>query len=203
MAAFNANDIVRTVVKIIGQAGDVYENVYHHQYTGPGSSIIATAFSIGAWVSDLYNIIQPNIPGDVTISSFDVTNVTQKQVYAEEDIPDIGAGGGTGDTMPEQCCALVLGRTARPKTVGRKFLGPFIESQNADGNWGSDVFNTLDNFAIAWLTDIDYDAGNSHLSPVVVHYTGGGEYTTVTPLDSFAVSSQIYTQRRRRRGFGG
>jgi hypothetical protein len=203
MAAFDNLDIVRTVVKLIGQAGDVYQNVYHHRYSGPGADFVDLVAAVGDWLDDLYGNIQPAIPSDVAISTFDVTNITQDQVYPEVDIPGQTTGGGTGDVMPEQCCALVLGRTGAPKISARKFLGPFIEAANDDGAWYATLLGMLASFGGDWLVPVTFDGGASVLSPVVVHYTTGGNYTTVTPIEGFSINTGIYTQRRRRRTFGG
>lgn len=201
MANFwHEGDIIRVTAKMVDSTTGDIQNVYHFKY---GGSDVAEESAIGnilAIIDDMYDDIQPAMPADMIFHSIDVANVTQSIVYAARNWPTQVNGGGTGDTMPEQNCALVVGRTDYPKTVARKFLGPFIEADNADGSWASGLFSALGDFMTKYLTTTVFGS-NSTLAPVAVHYVNNA-VTRVSEILSGYCTNYVYTQRRRRRGVG-
>lgn len=193
-------DVIRVSSKLTTATGEDIVNVFHFRYVGDplpeGSCQIIIAFAIDG----MFTNIQPEIPSDVAFTNIDMANVTQGLVYGPVPWPVLTTGGGTGDTMPEQCCALVLGSTNQPHTIGRKFLGPFIEAANADGTWYGTLLGMLSDFADDYADDIVAGVG-SYLVPVLVSYLLGAP-VRVTDILGTSTSNQIYTQRRRRRGVG-
>jgi hypothetical protein len=148
----------------------------------------------------MYDKIEPNIPSDVTFDTIDFANVTQELVYASVGWPTQTVGGGTGDTMPETNSFMVWGSTNKPHTLGRKFLGPFIESTNTDGTWSSGLATMVIDWAAAYISSVTL-LGAIIAKPVVAHYVAG-LVTRVTDLLAAHFTSIVKTQRRRRRGVG-
>jgi len=200
MAEYHDGDIVKAVCSMHVSTGDDVQNVFHWRYVGPSASDALVNDALLEYVDDMYGLIQAGMPADMTFWSIDITNVTQEIFYGAYDWPGQISGGGSGDTMPEQNCALVTASTIRSKTLGKKFLGPFIESNNADGVWAGGMVGSLASFAAAWLTDIAVDVAGA-LQPVVVHYVAN-QIVYYTDLLASHVTNAVYTQRRRRRGVG-
>lgn len=201
MAQWVNGDIIKVTARLRSATGEDIENVYHYLCDFTTSvldeNVIAVILST---IDVMYDKFQPEIPSDVTFVDIDITNVTQDLVYAARSWPVQTVGGGTGDTMPEQACALVVGRTNKPKVVGRKFLGPIYAAANQDGAWHSTLLGMLADYIVQYLAIQVLSSGNQ-IIPVVAKYIAG-VYQSYTELTEAYTSSGIYTQRRRRRGVG-
>lgn len=201
MTAFMPGDLLRVSCRLRAASGDDIVNVYHFFCLFEESVIEETVLTaITAYMDDLYGYIQPSIPSDVSFVDIDIQNISNEEVFPARDWDSLTVGGGTGDTMPEQCCGLVVGRTNASHVVGRKFLGPFIEAANLDGQWYSTLVTMLSDFLDKYLTELYIEAG-SYLVPVVVKYLLGAPVSSEALTEGYT-SGGIYTQRRRRRGVG-
>lgn len=201
MSDFEDGDIVRVTCLLRAASGDDIQNVYHYKIAAPApvSESVVTG-QIRTQMNAMYSDIQPEIPADVSFVSIDIANLTKGEVFPAYSWPTLTAGGGTGDTMPEQVTALVVGRTNQSHVVGRKFLGPFIEASNDDGTWRSTLLTMLGSFAGKYITSLVF-GGGATAAPGVVRWVGG-VIDRFTPVFTAVTNNQIYTQRRRRRGHG-
>lgn len=193
-------DIWRATCHLRSASGEDIYNVFHFKHDGISENEGSLAVSVLTVLDNLYDDIEPAIPSDVSFVDIDLANVTQGLVYPSHPWPVQTNGGGTGDTMPEQLCGNLYAGTAFPHTIGRKFFGPFIESNNTDGVWASGLLAALADAAVHYLADVVLASGGV-LHPGVAKYVNG-VVTRFAPLLSAAVSSGIFTQRRRRRGVG-
>lgn len=201
MGLFSDGDVVRTRTRLRSASGEDIVNVFHHVMSLASPQTDATVIPvINSFMNSMYGYIQPGIPSDVSFVDIDVQNVTTGDVYPAYPWPSLTVGGGTGDTMPEQCCALVVGRTGRTKTIARKFLGPFIEAANNDGAWYGTLLTQLGSFLDNYTANINISAGNL-LIPIAARYLLG-VIDSYAQIKSGYTSTGIYTQRRRRRGVG-
>jgi len=194
-------DIIRCTARLRSASGEDIENVFHWKlYLNQDMSDGQGFYYLKPAVDMMYDAIQPEIPSDVTFVDMDFANLTQDLVYGASAWPTQTVGGGTGDTMPEQNCALVVGRTNAPHAIGRKFLGPFIEAANADGAWGSTLLGMLGTFAGLYdnaVTMAEYGAGIPGIPKIV-----NDAIVAFNHFYEVYTSNQVYTQRRRRRGVG-
>lgn len=201
MALWQNGDVIKFVTRLRSASGEDIQNVFHYKLDldQPVTDTVVIPTFLDR-LDLMYDKIQPDIPGDVTFVDIDVENITQDIVYGAQAWPNQTTGGGTGDTMPEQLCGLVVGRTNSPHAVGRKFLGPFIEAANLDGVWYSTLLGFLTDFAALYDTPIDLGA-----SKVAVPGIPKWINQVLTAFNFFYetyTSNGIYTQRRRRRGVG-
>jgi len=193
-------EVLRAAARLRSASGEDIVNVYHWKWTGDPVDLSLVVPSVSQALDGRYDEIQPGIPSDVTFVDISYSNATTGEVYPAQSWPTQTSGGGTGDTMPEQCCGLIVGRTNAPHTMGRKFIGPFIEADNADGAWASGLVTAFGLFLSNYLSDIAVSTlGN--MTPVVVTYVGNA-ITRIKSILSGFTSNAIYTQRRRRRGVG-
>ncbi len=201
MPDWNDGDVIRVVARLSTATGEDIQNVFWYKcqfnYSVNDTTCIA---NLCTRIDLMYDDIQPAIPSDVTFVDIDIQNLTQHVVYAAQSWPNQTAGGGTGDTMPEQVCGLVVGRTNASHVVGRKFLGPFIESNNVDGTWQSGLVAALGTFAGNYINALSM-SGAGALIPGVARVVNNVVIAFNYFLSQYT-SNGVYTQRRRRRGVG-
>jgi len=198
-----AGDILRTTVNFSITGGTLYQNVFHHQRTGIG--ILSDAVHVQAikdWAEAMYAEIEDRVKATVVeqLSFVDIVEFVGGVWTVTENIGTfvpVFTPIGTFDTLPNQCSPFVIFKTARPKSVGRKFLFPYTEFEQVDSiltasalaatvAWASDALN---NIVIQVLDD---------LVPGIVR-TGVDSFLTFTVA---VVTDLIGTQRRRRIGEG-
>lgn len=103
----------------------------------------------------------------------------------------------SSNTLPFQTSAYLVGRTARPRSRGRKFLPPFGEDQQASSLLESTALADVVDAAADYIDDIDLGGGNGLVPGVPSTVTG-----TFLPFVGATTNSAIGTQRRRRPGVG-
>lgn len=200
MSNLSDGDVLRFTARLRTSDGSDVCNVYTYRVDGSGETLSLALTNVAGVLNAAYDHIQPGIPSDTTFVDISAENLTTHEVTAAQPWPTLTAGGGTGDTMPNQCCGLVVGRTETSKTMGRKFLGPFYEGANADGVWSAGQTTALGDFLIHYLGQVTVGS-NVFLKPVVAHVVNG-VVSRIADIWTAYTSNQIYTQRRRRPGVG-
>lgn len=200
MADWTQGDVIRCQARIRSQ-GQTLIGTFHYRMTGPSISSDAGIFALAEQIDEMYDVVQPAMNSAVTFVDLDFANVTKQEVYAAIPWPTQTAGGSNQEPQANQVSALVVGRTNRPKTIGRKFLGPFTEIETVSGQWGGGFLGALQDFVAAYLASVTVGA-NTVFTPVVAHYIAGGLIAWTTDIISGIYSSIPATQRRRRLGVG-
>lgn len=194
------NDVIRAACRLRDGYGSDIMNVFHFRYSGSATDSAEVGPILRTALDNMYDNIQPAIPSDTSFIDIDLSNASSGLIEAAQPWPVQTVGGGTGDQMPSKDTALVVGRTNFPKSVSRKFLGPFIEADNSDGVWASGLLTALEAFLVDYLADVAITTiGN--LTPGVGRYLAG-VLTGFTPINGGYTSNGIYSQRRRRPGVG-
>lgn len=201
--ALGVGDIVRTTVNFLLPNGVQYQNVYQHIFDGIGGvSDAAVVLDIKAWAQDMYATIQDWI----LIGTLEqLSSVDQIEWSVDEWVVVANLGvftiafnpAGAGQQFPNQISPFVTFRTNRPKTVGRKFLFPFIEGAADAGILTAPAIADLVDFADDAVNDINIDVAND-LHPGVTR-------VAVNDWETFqvaVVTDLVGTQRRRRPGYG-
>ena len=198
-----AGDVLRTSVHFDLADGTQYQNVYHHTRTGVGIlSDAAHIVAIEDWVESAYDEIEGQSTPDTVAVTSSVDKVEWNGTLWEV-VENIGTFipatifTGAGDEMPNQMSPYILFKTARPTTVGRKFLFPMLEGSYSDGVIGSAVVTAIAAMAAILVNDIVVIALNN-LVPGVPR-TGVDAWL---PFTLAIVQNIAGTQRRRRRGVG-
>ncbi|MCK5292182.1 MAG: hypothetical protein KAR39_09245 [Thermoplasmata archaeon] len=183
--------------------GTVMQNVYHHKRGGVGivgdAEILTT---LETWAETMYAEIQDIVHTTVTEQLCFVERIewdTDKWVIAE----NIGTflplfePQGVTDPMPNQVSPFVVFKTARPKTVGRKFLFPCNENDQNQGILAAGAVTDI----VAYADD----AVNNILMLPAATLIPGVPRTGVDAWYEFlvaVVTNLVGTQRRRRPGVG-
>jgi hypothetical protein len=159
--------------------------------------------ALKTWVETLYGFLASYISVDASLEdgSADViawngTKGIWEVTYNIGDYSPLDTFSGSGDDLPNQCSAFVIGNTSRPKTKGKIFAWPFTEASQADGILVAGALTALGNFAGQYISD--QPVGGDDLLSGVVRELVNAWYD----FSSADYDDVIGTQRRRRRGVG-
>lgn len=196
-------DVIRTTANFTLRDGSLYQNVYHHilEGTAPfGDATVVTA--LDTWLTSVYDAIRTH----VTVTA--VGNLCSVDKVAWDGakwavVSNLGTfvhtfvPVGAGDEMPNQVSPFVTFKTERPKSVGRKFLFPLLETSFTEGQLTSTVVAILVAYANLVLADVNLSPLND-LVPGIPR-TGADVFLVFL----LAIVTNIAgTQRKRRLGAG-
>lgn len=200
-----SGDILRTSVNFTLDDGTLYQNIYHHRRVGYGIITDATHITIiNDWAEAMYLEIAPSVSVGVVSALSSVDRILWDGAAWEvvENIgvftPDFTGIQGTVIALPNQVSPFVTFKTARPKTVGRKFLFPLTESAIASAVLSAPVVAEIVAYADDAVNNVVVSAPLDYLVPGVPR-TGVNEFVDFTLA---LVTNLVGTQRRRRRGYG-
>ena len=201
--AVTAGDILRTGMNFVLNDGTEYQNIYHHERSGVA---VMTDAAIVASMADqfelMYDQLAPLVKTNVvaTLSTVDEVQFVEGQWQVVENIGsftiDFTPTEGT-DALPNQCSPYVIFKTARPKSVGRKFLFPMTEASQAGSFLTPGAVLAIVAYADEALTPVPLQALNT-MQPGIIR-TG---VELFLPTFIAVVTNVIGTQRRRRPGVG-
>lgn len=202
--AILAGDIVRTTVSWALNDGTVLQNIFHHKRYG--ISIYTDQAIIDAielWCELMYAEVEDLVKNTVLAQLclvdrvefvVDEWKITENLgVFTPAWLPV-----AAGHMLPNMDSAFVVGKTARPKTVGRKFLMPYTEENQQASYLGAAAVTAT----VAWADDYVNDVV---LQPVLDGMEPGVPRTGVDAWYAFTVgivTNLLGTQRRRRPGVG-
>lgn len=201
--ALGAGDILRVTVNFLLPNGVEYQNVFHYIFDGTGGVSDAVVVQD---ISDYLEIQYDEIAGDVKIGTIEQLSSVDQVEFLEGEwtiIANIGTFTmpftpvSGADQAANQVSAFVVGKTARPKTVGRKFLFPPTETGVNAGILAPAVVTNLVAWTADYVNDLEIDVLNV-LHPGVVR-TGVNDFLVFTVG---VVTDLVGTQRRRRPGYG-
>lgn len=196
-------DIVRTAINFTLNDGTQLTNVYHHKRGGVGGfGDPAVTDALELWAEAMYNELVALAHSNVVEALSFVDRIewdTDRWVTAENigTFTPLFVPVGGGEAMPNQISPFVTFKTARPKTVGRKFLFPGTEADSVAGILVAGAVEDLVAYADDAVNDIILDPAGT-LVPGVPR-TGVNEWQEFYVA---VVHDLVGTQRRRRPGVG-
>lgn len=201
--ALGVGDIVRTTCNFVLGNGVQYQNVFTHIFDGTGGvSDAAVVLDIKAWAEAMYNeLVLYTLSTTVEQLSF----VDQIEWSGTEwaVVANIGtftpafAPVNVQEQLPNQNSAFVVFKTARPKSVGRKFLFPPMEQYQDEGIMDGNYVTAVVAWAEDAVNDIEIDVLNV-LHPGIVRVAADDFLVFTVAI----VTNLIGSQRRRRPGYG-
>lgn len=201
--ALGSLDKARVAVNFMLGNDVQYQNVYHYIVNGDGgfSNSTVTA-AIKTAVEGYYAGIASSVKNDVV----EQLSFVEKVEYVGDDwqvTENIGTFTPTfsptsvAEVCPNQVSPFIVFKTTRPRTVGRKFLFPTLETEQNAGIIVAGLVTKLIAFGAAVLTDITVDGTN--VLEAGVPRVGVNQWLT---FQSAVVTDLLGTQRRRRPGYG-
>lgn len=130
-------------------------------------------------------------------------NLTKRERIGQTDWEFQGTGV-LGEVLPPQIAAEALVATKKIGVTARKYLGPFLESQQADGTWIAAALTALDNFNARFGsgTIVGTVTGNTYLQGIARVV----DLAVVSFQDFLGATGRVVdqarTQRRRTSGVG-
>lgn len=197
-------DIVRTSCRFKNSiSGDVV-NVYHWEAAGAISDsdddiMDAIETKLDAMYTDLNtHLMSEQDPYDIRHDVVDWIGGKEKvvRVLGTRSWSLTNPPSNTQDGLPQMDCAIVNGRTGRPQTFARKYIGALSEGNIADGSLTSTVLTALSDYITEWLTSIALTGGDL-VACVLSKYENPSGYNW-WPIVSGVANAIIGTQRRRR-----
>lgn len=198
-------DVLRVTCNFELGDGTQYQNVYHfiRDGTDPYSDAVHVA-AIKAEIEATYATIVAQTKNDVTSQLCFIDRVEFNEIVDEWRVventgtftPDF-TPTGDGEAIPYMSAPYIIFKTQRPRSVGKKFLFPFIESQQADTILEAAAVTAMTAFGVAILSGISL-GGDATLTVCIVR-TG---VQTVLNLLVAVINDVIGSQKRRRPGVG-
>ena len=198
-------DVLRVSCNFELGDGTQYQNIYH--YVRDGTDPYSDAIHIAAIKSAMeaaYLTLVAMVRTDVTEQLSFVDRVEFNEIVDEwRVVENIGTftlnfiPAGSTDSLPFMSSPYVIFKTQRPKSVGKKFLFPFVESAQAGTILIGAAVTAIANYGASILAAINI-GGDATLGPVIVR-TG---IHSVLPLLVAVVNDVIGSQKRRRPGVG-
>lgn len=155
---------------------------------------------IEVWVEDMYGEIAHDISEECSLGL--ITVYKHNAITNQWD--NIGSAQPTvafdelSEMLPHGVAALVRQYTTDPRTIGRKYIPGFGESQNEDGALSAAAIQTLGLFAAQWDNTREISGGNT-----LVPGVWKDQLKTIRQMSgSSVVLADFAYQRRRRPGVG-
>ena len=198
-------DILRVSLNFELGDGTQYQNIFHYIRDGTDPySDVAHVQAIELEMETLYATIVAQVKNDTVVQLCFVDRIEFNEITDQwEVVENIGTftpaftPTGAGETIPYQASPYVVFKTGRPKTVGKKYLFPFIESQQADTILEAAAVTAMVAYGTVVLTGIALGGD--------VTLTAGVPRTGVNSWFNFlvaVVNDVIGSQKRRRPGVG-
>lgn len=198
-------DVLRVSVNFELGDGTLYQNIYH--YVRDGTDVwndAAHILTIKNGIQAMYgNIVAQTRDDTVEQLSF-VDRVEFNEIVNEwRVVENIGtftpafSPVNAGEGLPYQSSPYIIFKTQRPRSVGKKFLFPFAESEQDETILTSGAITNLVAFGVSALLALTI-GGDATLSPVIVRTS----FNTVLPLLVAVVPDVLGSQKRRRPGVG-
>lgn len=198
-------DILRVSANFELGGGVQYQNIYH--YIRDGDDVHSVADHIAAIKTKLesaYADIAALVPTDVTEQLSFIDRIEFNEIVDEwrvvENIgtfvPTFSPAAGT-EGLPYQSSAYIVFKTQRPRTVGKKFLFPMLETVQTDTILDGDSITAITAMAAELLGAISL-GGDATLTPGVPRTGVGSWFNFLVAV----VQDVLGSQRRRRPGVG-
>lgn len=193
-------DVLHCVLEAVLHDGTIVQN--RKRFKCQFASTLTDAVVLNAvktWVDTLYAYVASQIrattiiaDGTVDVIAWNATDSIWEIIQNVGIYSPLDSFAGTGDELPNQCSAFVIGNTSRPKSKGRIFTWPFDELQQDGGILTTAAMTAMGLFAAQYM--LDQPIGPDFLLSGIVR-EAANEW-----LDFLSVSygDIIGTQRRRR-----
>lgn len=201
--ALGAGDIVRVACNFLLPSGDQFQNVYHFIFDGVGGvSDAAVVLAIKAVVDPMYSTLNTYV-GIGTVEQISFVDQVEWVVDEWKVVANVGTftpnftPGQGAHISANQISPFIVFKTARPKSVGRKFMFPTPEADQEAGVISALFLAAMVAFASIAVNDWEIDVLNV-LHPGIPR-TGVNDWLNFTVA---IVTDLVGTQRRRRPGYG-
>lgn len=199
----NNGDILQAVVDFVSAGGLHEQNKFSFlAQLASGQSEAVVALAIASALEALYDNLNADVSTvwndpEVYIDKVEwVTDHWEVTENVAETALDTSFNNAT-EPSPLHAPAYFVGRTARPRSRGRKWMPSFCEDRMGSGALIGAAITDLTAAAADYIDTIDMGGGNSLVPGVPSTVTG-----TFLPFVGAIVGTIVGSQRRRRQGYG-
>jgi len=194
----SSGDIVRATA-VMDFEGEAVENVYHFLVGVAGSGDdLDIMDDIALHLDDAYDELAPGLSTSLIFVEIRGFNETQDAPMPTVLWPSQVAGAEGSDPLPLGAAMLAVFRTAASRVIGRKFLGVWTESGNANGEFNAATLLLGAAYVAELLANVATPASGGAIN-YVIKKAGSLLFEIITEA---TVGSEYAYQRRRRRGRG-
>lgn len=205
MGVFNG-DVLRVSMNFELADGTQYQNIYH--YIRDGTDVYDDAAHIAAIntrMASAYDELVSWVRSDVVerlsfVDRVEFNEITDQWAVVENigtfTMPFVPVGSLDG--LPFQCSPYIIFKTARPRTVGKKFLFPFTEAAQDQTILETSAVTAIVAMAADLVSAIAL-GGDATLTPGVPRTGVNSWFNFLVAV----VNDLLGTQKRRRPGVGG
>ena len=203
--AIENGDILKAVAEYVLPDGTIAQNVFYFVANFLDSETgTAVLGAVKTYLEDFYDAIKAYVKSTVTFNPFTLQTMTWDGGTGKWEIE---AYWGTStinitnesldDQFPNQVAATLTANTVRPKSRGRKFAPPFVETSALAGDLIGGAVTALTDALSHYIAD-ETVSGENVLSPGVIR----AGVDTFLEFTTGVVNSILGTQRRRKPGVG-
>lgn len=172
-------------------------------YYSTASDFTPTEVQMQAWVTAAWDTIKNAIADEIAVygigyAPWDGTSDTQPDGWGATVVYPVTLAGlnVASEPLPTQMAAVILGRTATKRVIGKKFVVGIVEGSQNAGVLDAGTKTALANLG-GLMYASTYNMGGTSLTPVV-----WGTHHGFTQTISTSLSPYLGTQRRRKPGVG-
>lgn len=193
----DVNDVVLAVVEGEGVDGQDVQNAYHIRNVNVAVTDAVAITDLISLLEALMTLLAAVISTLYVVRSIKVINVTQQSDVGTGLFVDDTPGTNTALAMPPQCAVGLTLTTQRLSVRGRKFYGIVGSNQATnDGVLGAPAILDLADVGDLMVVN-QVEAGTTWQFGVIASLDAAW-----LPFLSYAVTTSVITQKRRRRGVG-
>jgi hypothetical protein len=200
-------DIFRVALVGMGAQGQQLVNVLHYRqedsliFDEPGEDFVE------AWTTAVQTPYLATFAPGCGLYSIEVRGVTDPEYGYDYTVPGSPVGtAGSGDELPPQDAAVITWKTGKVGRAnrGRSYMWPAPEASQHRGAWNATYQGYLAAYADAAMLVGSPPVTAGWQLGVLSWYLDGVKRATpkFTPVTSYVVRDQVFTQRRRRAGSG-
>ena len=195
--AVEVADILKIVARMrLNGIGDIV-NTYH--FIVAVNDLVdddAVMDGVATIMNTLYTKIVSQISPLVDFESIEGLNVSKTELLPGKDWPSLTAGTNSSTMLPEMNAACCFFRTITPRVRAAKYLPPFGENTQDDGELGATAVTAIEDFG-------DFLVDPISITDLQLGYISFNRVTSfATAITSRVVPVRFRTQRRRRLGVG-
>lgn len=197
--------IYQIVAKAVWRSASEMRNVHHYEFAEDPPTNAKLQEAVDELDAAYKDHLQGSFPNDLNVYAYDVRRVDLPNLPTAEFIATLGAWSGSSavDPMPAQLAALVTFKSPQeyPRT-SRAYMFPVTETQNDANGQVSDTLVTNLGIWAARIIQLTVATGTNP-DKQAVQYGGTPRVITANhDIETFKVSKEWATQRRRRVGVG-
>lgn len=198
-------DVVKAVIRMVGPDEVAIQNSFSWIANFVASQTdAAVKTAIETFLEDFFGEVLGEFANDVVVEDGEVSILqwdSEEGAWLTKTVlgvidPDITFTGGD-DPLPNAVAANITAKTLRPRTNGRKALGPIVETMAVDNNLTAAAIVNFLEAGAHWLTDLVIAASNTLDSGV--YRRGVNAWNGIV---SVSVPSVVGSCRSRKPGVG-